>query len=153
MAFWGCHVLKCKVLLRDSTFLDKKPLGVVIDKADITKSTIKNVKLFVGSELRESDFSQANLTDIYFTGADMKGAKFIKSQMTNVDLSNTNLASANFDNVETTKITISPETKLDDACVTKGEIILNTIPFKKGEVVLDTIPIKNKCNKTLESSQ
>jgi putative transposase len=21
MAFWGCHVLKCKVLLRDSTFL------------------------------------------------------------------------------------------------------------------------------------
>jgi predicted nuclease of predicted toxin-antitoxin system len=22
MAFWGCYVLKCKVLLRDSTFLD-----------------------------------------------------------------------------------------------------------------------------------
>jgi len=133
--------------------VDKKPLGVVIDKADITNSNIKNVKLFEGSQLRESDFSEANLTDVYFTGADMQGAKFIKSQMTNVDLSNTNLTSANFDNVETTKITISPETKLDDACVTKGEIVLNTIPFKKGEVVLDTIPINNKCGKRLGSGQ
>ncbi|WP_288124670.1 pentapeptide repeat-containing protein [Microcystis sp. LE19-131.1A] len=122
--------------------VDKKPLGVVIDKADITNSNIKNVKLFEGSQLRESDFSQANLTDVYFTGADMQGAKFIKSQMTNVDLSNTNLTSANFDNVETTEIIISPDTKLDNACATKGEIVLNTIPFKT------TI---KKCEKGLEN--
>jgi uncharacterized protein YjbI with pentapeptide repeats len=128
----------------DQVMVDKKLLGVVIDKADITNSTIKNVRLFVDSKLPESDFSQANLTDVSFTNAYMQGAKFIKSQMTNVDLSNTNLASANFDNVETTNITISPETKLDDACATKGEIVLNTIPSKT------TI---KKCEKRLESVQ
>jgi|GEM_PF-5920897 uncharacterized protein YjbI with pentapeptide repeats len=124
--------------------VDKKPLRVAINGADMTDSTIKNVRLFEGSRLRESDFSQANLTDVYLTGADMQGAKFIKSQMTNVDLSNTNLTSANFDNVETTKITISPDTKLNDACATEGEIVLNTIPFKT------TI---KKCEKRLESGK
>ncbi|GEA29026.1 hypothetical protein MiAbW_03608 [Microcystis aeruginosa NIES-4325] len=29
MAFWGCHVLKCKVLLRDSTFLINLLLKIV----------------------------------------------------------------------------------------------------------------------------
>jgi len=132
--------------------VDKKPLGVAITGADMTESTIKNVRLFVGSQLGQSDFSRANLTDVYFTDADMHGAKFINSQMTNVDLANTNLANARFDNVETTKITISPETKLDDACATEGEIVLNTKPFKKGEINLDAISIK-KCEKRLESGQ
>jgi hypothetical protein len=37
MAFWGCHVLKCKVLLRDSTFLGitKELLSAGIAKKDI----------------------------------------------------------------------------------------------------------------------
>lgn len=124
--------------------VNKRRLGVAITGADITDSTIKNVRLFVGSQLRESKFIQANLTDVYFTDADMQGVQFIKSQMTGVDFSNTILSNTRFDNVETTKIIISPDTKLDDACATKGEIVLNTIPFKT------TI---KKCEKRLESSQ
>jgi len=132
--------------------VNKRRLGVAITGADMTDSTIKNVRLFVGSQLRESKFIQANLTDVYFTNADMQGVQFIKSQMTGVDFSNTILSNTRFDNVETTKIIISPDTKLDDACANEGEIVLNTKPFKKGEINLDAISIK-KCEKRLESSQ
>jgi len=44
MAFWGCPVLKCKVLLRDSTFLDiqvlegvKRPQALGFQNDDISK--------------------------------------------------------------------------------------------------------------------
>ncbi|GCA73076.1 hypothetical protein MiYa_04635 [Microcystis aeruginosa NIES-2519] len=52
MAFWGCHVLKCKVLLRDSTFLH-------------CKGEIRTFRLDILDELKDSPSLKPYLLEIF----------------------------------------------------------------------------------------
>jgi uncharacterized protein YjbI with pentapeptide repeats len=108
--------------------VDKKPLGVAITGADMTESTIKNVRLFVGSQLRESDFSRANLTDVYFTNAKMSQAKFFKGTI-NVNFDGTILKETIFDGVRLENIVFNPATNFDNACFTTSTTFYNTKQF------------------------
>jgi uncharacterized protein YjbI with pentapeptide repeats len=108
--------------------VDKKPLGVAIRGANMTDSTIKNVRLFVGSQLRESDFSRANLTDVYFTNANMSQAKFFKGTI-NVNFDGTILKETIFDGVRLENIVFNPATNFDNACFTTSTTFYNTKQF------------------------
>ncbi len=108
--------------------VNKKPLGVAINGADMTDSTIKNVRLFVGSQLGRANFSRANLTDVYFTDSNMSQTKFVKGKI-NVNFDGTILKETIFDGVRLENIVFNPATNFDNACFTTSTTFYNTKQF------------------------
>jgi uncharacterized protein YjbI with pentapeptide repeats len=112
----------------DQVMVDKKPLGIAITGADMTDSTIKSVRLFVDSQLGRSDFSRANLTDVYFTNANMSLAKFFQGTI-NVNFDGTILKETIFDGVRLENVVFNPATNFDYACFTTSTTFYNTNQF------------------------